>query len=275
VRFDHAWSYFPEQSLPSTRFLPAGLAFPETQGIIGYNDIDPRLGLAYDLFGNGKTALKFNVGRYLEGAVNRIGNYSKLVPSSRIVTNVTRTWTDANGNFAPDCDLNGPNAQDLRASGGDFCGQISNLNFGKNVYSLSYDENILKGWGVRPADWQVGVTVQQQLLPRVSLEVGYLRRWLQNFTVTDNLTVQPSDFTAFSVTAPLDPRLPGGGGFVIDGLYNVNPDKFGQTDNYRTYAPTYGQISQMYNGVDVNVSARLPRLQLQTGVTTGQRVTDF
>jgi hypothetical protein len=275
LRYDHAWSYFPEQSLPPTRFLPGGLAFPETQGIIGYDDIDPRMGLVYDLFGNGKTALKFNAGRYLEGAVNRIGNYSELVPSSRIVTNVTRTWTDANGNFAPDCDLNSPNAQDRRGAGGDFCGQISNLNFGKNVYSLSYDENILKGWGNRPADWQIGVTMQREILPRVSLEVGYLRRWLQNFTVTDNLALQPSDFTAFSITAPLDPRLPGGGGYVVDGLYNVNPDKFGQTDNFRTYSPAYGRISQMYNGVDVNVSARLRNLQLQAGSTTGQRVTDY
>ena len=42
------------------------------------------MGAAYDLFGNGKTALKFNVGRYLEAAVNGNGNYSALLPASRV-----------------------------------------------------------------------------------------------------------------------------------------------------------------------------------------------
>ena len=34
----------------------------------GYNDITPRFGAAYDVFGNGKTALKVNLGKYLQGA---------------------------------------------------------------------------------------------------------------------------------------------------------------------------------------------------------------
>ena len=118
----------------------------ESKGVIGYHDINPRFGLAYDVFGNGKTALKFNTGRYLEAAVNGNGNYSALRPSNRVPTSVTRSWTDANGNFHPDCDLLNGEAQDLRSSGGDSCGRWSNPNFGKNVYSLSYDEAILKGW---------------------------------------------------------------------------------------------------------------------------------
>ena len=80
VRYDHAWSYYPAQQLGPTRFLPTPLVFPETQGVLGYNDIDPRFGVAYDLFGNGKTALKFNAGRYLEAAVGGNGNYSSLLP---------------------------------------------------------------------------------------------------------------------------------------------------------------------------------------------------
>jgi hypothetical protein len=177
--------------------------------------------------------------------------------------------------YFPDCDLMIGTAQDLRSSGGDFCGAWSNANFGKEVFSLSYDEEILKGWYNRPADWQVGATVQQEVLPRVSVEIGYLRRWLQNFTVTDNRAVSPSDFTQFSITAPSDPRLPNGGGYVVSGLYNVNPDKFGLTDNYRTYAPAYGKVSQVYNGVDINVNARLRNgLQLQGGTSTGQTVID-
>ena len=70
VRYDHSWSYYPEQQIGPTRFLPTPIFFPETKGVIGYNDITPRAGVAYDLFGNGKTALKGNVGKYLEAAVN-------------------------------------------------------------------------------------------------------------------------------------------------------------------------------------------------------------
>ena len=44
--------------------------------------------------------------------------------------------------------------------------------------------------------------------------------------VTDNFALQPSDFNSFSVVAPVDPRLPGGGGDTVTGLYNVTPDKF-------------------------------------------------
>jgi hypothetical protein len=275
LRYDHAWSYYPEQQIGPTNFLPTALVFPKSKGVIGYHDINPRIGVAYDLFGNGKTALKFNTGRYLEAAVNGNGNYSALLPEQRISTTVNRSWNDANRNYVPDCDLMVGTAQDLRASGGDQCGAWDNLNFAKNIYSLSYDEQILKGWYNRPSDWLIGATVQHELIPRVSVEVSYLRRWLQNFTVTDNRAVSPSDFDEFSVTAPLDPRLPGGGGYVVSGLYNVKNEKFGLTDNYRTYSPQYGDVSMVYNGVDVSVNARLRNgLQAQVGTSTGEQVID-
>jgi carboxypeptidase family protein len=279
LRYDHAWSYYPAQQLGPTRFLPNPLLFPETQGVLGYNDIDPRFGLAYDVFGNGKTAIKFNVGRYLEMAVAGNGNYSALLPSSRIPTSVTRSWSDTfypagdprRNNFAPDCDLQNP------LQNGE-CGQISNLNFAipNAPPSLSYDPAILQGWGTRPSDWIIGVTVQHELFPRMSVSVGYTRRWLQNFTITDNQSVTAADFTPFSITAPLDPRLPGGGGYTVSGLYDVVPTKAGQINNLSTYASNYGSISQMYNGVDVNVIARLRNgVQFQGGLSSGARATDY
>jgi hypothetical protein len=277
LRYDNSWSYYPPQQIGPTRFLPEPLVFPASKGVIGYHDINPRAGVAYDVFGNGRTAVKFNMGRYLEAAVNNNGNYSSLFPAARIDVSEPRTWTDANQNFVPDCNLMSGAQQDLRATGGDFCGAWANQNFGRNVYSLSYDEKILKGWGTRPGDWQIGLTVQQEVLPRVSLEVGYLRRWLQNFTVTDDRALSPGDFDEFSITAPSDSRLPGGGGYQIGGLYNVKPERFASAaDNLRTYAPDYGTMSQIYNGVDVNVSARLQNgLTLRAGSSTGQRVTDY
>jgi hypothetical protein len=224
------------------------------------------------------------MGKYLEAAVNGNGNYSALLPSARIDLTQTRTWTDANGNYVPDCDLLSGAAQDLRATGGDFCAAWANPNFGKAVdangnpiYSLSYAEKTLKGWGTRPSDWQVGVTLQQELLPRVSVEVGYTRRWLQNFTVRDNLSVSAADFDQFSIVAPSDPRLPGGGGYTVTGLYNVKPEKFSApVNNLSTYAPDYGTITQVYNGFDVNLNARMRNgVQLQAGTSSGQRVSDY
>ena len=68
LRFDRARSWFPEQQEGPSRFLPTPIVIPETRGVDSYKDITPRMGVAYDLFGNGRTALKMSLGKYLEGA---------------------------------------------------------------------------------------------------------------------------------------------------------------------------------------------------------------
>ena len=68
-----------------------------------------------------------------------------------------------------DCDIVNGLAQDNRAAGGDFC-TINDLNFGKPVYSNSIDPAILAGWSIRPNDWGLGVSVQQEVMSRVSVE---------------------------------------------------------------------------------------------------------
>ena len=188
---------------------------------------------------------------------------------------VTRTWVDANGNFAPDCDLLNPNAQDLRVSGGDLCGVISNTSFGQNVLTNNFDPGVLNGWGVRPSDWTLDVSLQQQILPRASVTVAYSRRWYQGFTVADNLPLQPSDLTPFSVVAPMDPRLPGGGGYVVSGLYDVIPEKSGQVNNLIADSNKYGTWYQHFNGIDATVNVRISRgFSFFGGTSTGQTVAD-
>ncbi len=196
-----------------------------------------------------------NIGRYLEPASNA-GNYTVTNPTSRITTSSGgRTWIDANNNFIVDCDLLNMAAQDLRGSGGDSCA-AGNQTFGRQVFADTYDPELLNGWFVRPDDWGFGASVQQQLMPRVSVEVGYTRRWLSGFNATDNRAVSNGDFGTYTVTAPLDPRLPGGGGYTVGTLYDVNPNRVGQTDNYISDASNYGKRTQVYNGLLVNISAR-------------------
>jgi hypothetical protein len=281
IRFDRAGSWFPEQQVGPTRFLPTAIVFPETKGVDSYNDVTPRLGLAWDVFGNGRTALKANVGKYLEG-VGTAGTYAAANPTSRLpgaggfaTASVTRTWTDANGNFSPDCNLLDPQAQNLTATGGDFCGVISNLRFGQPVFTNTIDSDLLQGWGVRPSDWSVNVSVQQQILPRASIEIAYSRRSFSGFTVNDNQLVQSADYAEYSVTAPSDPRLPGGGGYVIGGLYDVNPALAGRIDNLLTTSDKFGDWYQYFNGIDVTLNVRTRGgLTFQGGTSTGQTVAD-
>jgi hypothetical protein len=267
LRFDYARSYFPEQTVGVQRFLPTSVTYPRSDGVTGYKDVAPRGGVAWDLFGTGKTSIKINAGKYVQNANSGL-TYTALNPSGRLTTTVTRTWTDRDGDFVPDCDLLNPLAQSTTV---DFCAQMSDVNFGKDRFTSTLDPKLVNGWSVRPGDWQYGVSVQQQVLPRVSIEVGYNRRWLTNFTSTDNLSQAVGDFGTFSVTAPVDSRLPAdASGRVLSGLYNANPNVASLVNQLRTLSGDYGTYSQDSHGILFNISAR-PRngLVFQGGINAG------
>ena len=183
---------------------------------------------------------------------------------------MTRAWTDRNNNFVPDCDLSNPAAQSTTT---DFCGAISNAAFGTTTLTNNYDPALLTGWGVRASDWTLGASVQQQIAARASIEVAYTRRWYSGFTVYDNTATSTSDWTQYSITAPQDSRLPGGGGYVVSGLYDVT--KFGQISNLVTDSKQYGDWYQYFNGVDVTLNLRTRAgWTFQGGTSTGQTVAD-
>ena len=281
LRFDRATSWFPEQQEGPARFLPSAIVIPKAKGVDSYKDISPRIGAALDLFGDGRTALKANLGKYLEG-VGVSGTYANTNPSLRMpqttsvfgTAGVTRAWADANGNFVPDCDLLNPSAQDLRGSGGDMCGVMSNTNFGTGVLTNNFDPALLNGWGVRPSDWTLGVSVERRLNAKAAVTVGYSRRWFRGFSVADNQAVTLDDFTPFSLVAPSDPRLPGGGGYTVSGLYDVVPAKAGRVSNLVANASNYGRWAQYFNGVDAMLDVRSGAFTFAGGVSTGQTVTD-
>jgi hypothetical protein len=279
VRWDRPWSWFPETVQPASRFFP-GATFEKTDGVTGYNDITPRFGAAYDVFGNGKTALKVNVGKYLQGAsVSNLAYGSN--PALRIVGGgggifppaVNRTWGDANGNFVPDCDLT-----NFTANGE--CGG-TDVRFGSTqLIGQVFDEGLFSGWGVRPSDWSYGVSVQQELFPRASVEVGYHRRTFTQYftggTVSDNQAIGPSDVAAFTLTAPTDPRLPGSGGYAVNPLYNVNPNVFNTGTVLVRPTSDVGDDTRVFNGVDVTFNLRNANgITFSGGTSTGKVENDW
>ena len=230
LRFDYLNGYVPAQQMPATRFVPAR-DFAPVHGTPNYTDLNPRLGVSYDLFGTGRTALKVTLGRYVEFAKTSLVSANNPVTTS--VISVSRTWSDVNGNYVPDCDLKN------FATNGE-CGAISDLNFGKNNPGATrYADDVLHGFGHRNFLWDFGTEVQQQLREGVSVTAGYYRNWSGNFRVVDNQAVTPADFSPYCVTAPTDPRLPGGGGYQVCGLYDINPNRFGQVSNLVTRASNY------------------------------------
>jgi hypothetical protein len=277
VRYEHAWSWFPdgENGIITDNQFGSRFIFPRQDGVTGFNDITPRMGAAYDLFGNGKTSVKVSLSKYLETAQNG-GLYTANNPAVTFQQTTNRSWTDGNHNFIPDCSLMNPAAQNNLASGGDSCGAWSNSNFGNPFVTTRVNPDMQHGWGVRNYDWQFGIGVQQQILQRVAVDVSYNRRWWGNFFVTDNLALGPQDFDQVTIAAPLNPNLPGGGGYPVSFLTRNALSPLGATNNYFTFASDYGDVTTYWHGVDAQVSARLAnRLFVQTGMSGGRGVRDF
>jgi hypothetical protein len=152
---------------------------------------------------------------------------------------------------------------------------MDNQNFGKEVFTKTFDSDLIHGWGKRTYNWEMGVSVQQELVPRVGLTVGYFRRWFGNFYTADNRNTTVADYTPFSVPIPVDPRLPDGGGGTVTGLYNLVPGKVGQEDLYSRLSENFGEMKENWHGIDVSLNARLRNsLTVQGGTSSGRRLMD-
>jgi hypothetical protein len=251
LRFDYHNQSVADQVSGPGPFVPFQ-EWPAVDDVVGWKDVSPRLGIAYDLFGNGRTAVKGTISRY-----NVRDNTAFAAANNPLLFNATatRSWGDANRDFVPQETELGP---------------LSNPRFGTDAATTRADPAISHGWSVRPYNWEVMAGVQHQLFQGASASVAYVRRSYGNFVVTDNLAISPSDYSEYCITTPTDARLPTSGSRLC-GLYDLTPTAFVRTpDNLRTQASDYGERTETFNGVDVAVTLRFSRrVELFGGVSTG------
>ena len=276
LRFEYLRDWFEQQQMGPNVFVPTAIVFPAQDGPLSQKDLMPRFGATYDVFGNGRTAAKVFLGKYLT-TVNTVDEWANYSPAGigRFVASTTRPWNDAffglgdprSGNYVPNCDL-------LNTAANGECGPMANPNFAKVTPSLlTVDPSVTDAWNAREYSWDLNVAIVQEVLPRVSVELGYFRRTWGNTLVTVNRALTPADFDPFVYNVPSDPKLPGGGGYPLT-FYDIKPGKFGQFDNFRTFSDNVGGIDNTYNGVDLTVNARLRDVTVQAGFSTGNRVED-
>ena len=252
VRLDFLNGYNPAQTRPGGQYTPA-ISFPEQTGVPNWKDISPRLGAAYDLFGDGRTAVKFQWGRYV--IYDTLSITSRVNGASSIASVATRPWIDDGsnggiaGDYVPQCDLfdNGANGE---------CGGLNNLAFGSAIPVQAYSPDVTEGWGVRPYNDTLSVVLQQEITTGFGVEVGYFRTSYGNQTLTDNLATGPGDYTEFCLMQPMAANIPGGGGAEICNLFDVNPDKFAQFNNLIIQADDSGGHTNVSNFVDIKMNAR-------------------
>tara|TARA_B100001123_G_scaffold449080_1_gene612881 strand:- start:27537 stop:30554 length:3018 start_codon:yes stop_codon:yes gene_type:complete len=274
VRFDYVKAGYPDQIRPTNDWVTEPFFIPANTAVT-WKDIQPRLGLAYDLAGDGKTAVKFSASRY--GARDSTDWAERLNPalSNR---RMIRSWNDGYtgcisgtcivGDGLPQGDPNNP------APNGELMSANADPSFGIPAITRFYDAEWANGFGNRQSNWEISASVQRELMEGVSLDIGYFRRAQVNLSALDDRNLGPSDFDTATVNIPTDSRLPGGGGGTLS-FYDLNPASVGTPDELRTNADNFGGESQTWQGLDFTIDARIENLLLQGGVSTGSLSHDY
>jgi hypothetical protein len=271
LRFDYLNESVLPQHFDAGTWVPAR-DYPGIDNVPNWKDFDPRLGVVYDVFGSGKTALKASISRYV--AVEGTGTAQANNPINTARASSTQAWSFPACNAVTGCAGWDGTVPSLPVIVTQLTGSQSPGPVGSPVVVSSTDPTLLSGWGKRRFNWETSFGVQQQLMPRVSLDVSFYRRAQGNFTGTDNLNATPNDYTPFCVSVPADatdPRLPAAG-TQICGLYNLNADALAKgSSNFVSFNAAAAARKEVWQGVDVGVSARLADgTQLAGGFGTGR-----
>ena len=202
IRVDHLNAWVPAVHLPAGTYVPAR-DFPLVSCVPCWTDFAPRANASYDIFGDGKTAIKVSWGKFLAAELTSLADATN--PQNSANPTATRAWGD-NGDLIPQASELGP---------------LSNSSFGTPTVTRKYAADVLRD--NRPYNYQTSVLFQREIRSGMAASFGYFHTSWRNFRATDNLDLTSSDYDPFCVTLPSDARLPAGGatrsvGFMTSSL---------------------------------------------------------
>lgn len=230
IRFEHMDMTIPAQGAPGGTWV-GPRSFPAQNDLVNWNTWSPRLGFAWDIFGDSKTALRGGVSKYdrLEGTT-LVQNVNP-----NFLAYSTCPWTS---NVLPTSP-----AQLVGVACTPFSGNNNHLDPNiKRPYQIEYD-----------------VMLQRQLGSNTSVSVGYYHRRFYDLYGIENTAVPSSDYTPVTITNPITSQPLT--------VYNQLPSTLGQINLVEKTIPS---LYQRYNGVEFQVNSRFSHATLFGGFTIGK-----
>lgn len=240
IRFEIFNSYLPEQQAAAGRFVGAR-SFERREDFPSWQDVAPRFGVVYDVAGDGKTAVKFHVGKYMQ-AFSTVGFAQVYNPMAQAIDR--RTWTDTNGNDYADLDEIGP----------------VNSPFAESGQTLQQPDPDI----TRPYQWETTAGITREIIPGASVSFNYIHRNYKNIFWRDNTLVDINDYTIVNIPNPIS-------GEMIP-IYNLNPDKLGQVN---TIDKNSDINTRSYDGFDIGFQSRVGGGNIYGGLSSGASISSY
>jgi hypothetical protein len=232
LRFERHTGSLNRQSAPAGQFV-GERHFDARPGVIVWNNVVPRLSVAYDVLGTGRTVVKASVSQFTQRqGANLINQFNPLRQNTEV-----RTWVDVNKDLIP---------------------QLAEIGPGQGALDRGATVRIADDLK-RPTQWEGTASLEQQLADNLAVTVSYFRRRYQNLTAVVNVAVSADDYLPLEITNPLD-----GAALTI---YSQTLTSIGRVDNVLLNSDL---LTQKYDGAEVTVTRRFnDGLTLFGGVTVG------
>jgi hypothetical protein len=246
IRYEKLKAQVLAAESPAGRFVPAR-SFEPIENLPNWSNFAPRMALVYDVFGNGKTALKYSLNRYnLARTTGVASNYNPLLNQT-----ATLQWRDVNG----DDIAQGERGCNYGTAGTPGC----EINFAQ--LSANFGVAALATYGEFPRTWNLehGAEIQHELLPNLSVAGSWYKGDFHNLTVSLNQSWSAADYTPYTLYDPLsgEPFTAYGRSAAAQArparyldTYDPNRERSYQAFNFEArYRPYAG--AQIFGGVSI------------------------